>query len=57
MNRLLDLSGGHAFFDSGASQRFHRDAHALAHRDILIMDLAGLKYGKVALGLDPEGPI
>jgi 3-hydroxy-9,10-secoandrosta-1,3,5(10)-triene-9,17-dione monooxygenase len=57
VNRLFDLSGGHALFDSVALQRFHRDAQAVAHRDGLIMDLGGQQYGRVALGLDPDGPI
>jgi 3-hydroxy-9,10-secoandrosta-1,3,5(10)-triene-9,17-dione monooxygenase len=57
VNRLFDLSGGHALFDSVALQRFHRDAHAVAHRDGLIMDLGGQQYGRVALGLEPEGGI
>ncbi len=50
VNRLFDLSGGHALFDSVALQRFQRDAHAVAHRDGLIMDLGGQQYGKVVLG-------
>ena len=57
VNRLFDLSGGHALFDSVSLQRFHRDAHAVAHRDGLIMDLGGQQYGRVALGLEPDGPI
>ena len=57
VNRLFDLSGGHALFDSVALQRFHRDAHAVAHRDGLIMDLGGQQYGRVALGLEPDGRI
>ena len=40
-----------------ALQRFHRDAHAVAHRDGLIMDLGGQQYGRVALGLEPDGRI
>ena len=55
VNRLFDLSGGHALFDSVSLQRFHRDAQAVAHRDGLIMDLGGQQYGRLALGLDPEG--
>jgi len=55
VNRLFDLSGGHAHFDLVALQRFHRDAQAVAHRDGLIMDLGGQQYGRVALGLEPEG--
>ena len=57
VNRLFDLSGGHALFDSEPLQRFHRDAQAVAHRDGLIMDLGGQNYGRVLLGLPPEGPI
>ena len=55
VNRLFDLSGGHALFDSVSLQRFHRDAQAVAHRDGLIMDLGGQQFGRLALGLDPEG--
>ena len=57
VNGLFDLSGGHALFDSAPLQRFHRDAQAVAHRDTLIMDLGGQQYGRVALGLDPDGAI
>ena len=57
VNRLFDLSGGHALFDSEPMQRFHRDAQAIAHRDGLIMDLGGQQYGRVALGLPPDGAI
>jgi 3-hydroxy-9,10-secoandrosta-1,3,5(10)-triene-9,17-dione monooxygenase len=53
VNRLFDLSGGHSLFDSAPLQRFHRDAQAVAHREGLIMDLAGQQYGRVALGLAP----
>ena len=57
VNRLFDLSGGHALFDSVSLQRFHRDAQAVAHRDGLIMDLGGQQYGRVALGLEPDAAI
>ncbi len=57
VNRLFDLSGGHALFDSEPLQRFHRDAQAVAHRDGLIMDLGGQQFGRVMLGLEPDGPI
>jgi 3-hydroxy-9,10-secoandrosta-1,3,5(10)-triene-9,17-dione monooxygenase len=49
VNRLFDVSGGHALFDSEALQRFHRDAHAAAHRDTLTMDFAGQDFGRLAL--------
>ena len=57
VNRIFDISGAHALFDSVALQRFHRDAHAVAHRDTLIVDFGGQQFGRVALGLDPDaGP-
>lgn len=49
VNRIFDISGGHALFDSDALQRFHRDAHAAAHRDTLTMDFAGQDFGRLAL--------
>ena len=57
VNSLFDLSGGHGLFDSVPLQRFHRDAHAVAHRDGLIMDLGGQDYGRVLMGLPPSGPL
>tara|TARA_B100000446_G_scaffold151320_1_gene146142 strand:- start:135 stop:596 length:462 start_codon:yes stop_codon:yes gene_type:complete len=57
VNRLFDLSGGHALFESVVIQRIHRDMQAAAHRDGLIMDLGGQQYGRVALGLEPDGRV
>ena len=57
VNRLFDVSGGHALFDSVPLQRFHRDAQAVAHRDLFIMDMGGQDYGRVLLGLPPLGPV
>ena len=54
VNRLFDVSGGHALFDSSALQRHHRDAHAAAHRDTLTMDFAGQDFGRLALRLRPD---
>jgi alkylation response protein AidB-like acyl-CoA dehydrogenase len=50
VNRLFDISGGHSLFTSEAIQRFHRDAQAMAHRDVMTLDFAGQTYGKLALG-------
>jgi 3-hydroxy-9,10-secoandrosta-1,3,5(10)-triene-9,17-dione monooxygenase len=50
VDRLFDISGGHALFNTEAIQRFHRDAQAMAHRDVLTLDFAGQTYGKLALG-------
>ena len=57
VNRLFEVSGGHALFAGDPLQRFHRDAQAVAHRDGLIMDLGGQQYGRVALGLAADGGI
>ena len=57
VNGLFDISGGHALHDSVPLQRFHRDAQAVAHRDGLVMELGGQDFGRVALGLSPQGHI
>ena len=57
VNSLFELSGAHALFSSTNLQRIHGDAQAMARRDGLIMDLGGHQYGRVALGLEPDGPI
>ena len=57
VNSIFELSGAHALFSSTNFQRIHRDAQAMARRDGLIMDLGGHQYGRVALGLEPDGPI
>ena len=57
VNRLFEFSGGHAIFNSGSAQRFHRDIQAAVRRDGFIMEIGGLQYGRVALGLDPDGRI
>ena len=57
INRLFELSGGHAIFDSETMQRHHRDIQAAVRRDGFIMEIGGLQYGRVALGLEPDGRI
>src|SRR4051812_37285612 len=52
VHSLFDISGGHALFQSEAIQRFHRDAQAMAHRDILTLDFVGQTYAKLALGAE-----
>jgi 3-hydroxy-9,10-secoandrosta-1,3,5(10)-triene-9,17-dione monooxygenase len=49
VNRLFEASGAHSLFQSVPIQRFHRDAHALSHRDMMMMDIAGQPYGRLAL--------
>jgi 3-hydroxy-9,10-secoandrosta-1,3,5(10)-triene-9,17-dione monooxygenase len=51
VERLFEVSGGHALFSSDPLQRMHRDVIAASHRDGLIFDLGGQQYGRVALGL------
>ena len=54
VNRLFEFSGGHAIFNSEAAQRYHRDIQAAVRRDGFMMELGGLQYGRVALGLEPD---
>jgi 3-hydroxy-9,10-secoandrosta-1,3,5(10)-triene-9,17-dione monooxygenase len=53
VERLFEVSGGHALFQSDPLQRIHRDTIAASHRDNLILDLAGQQYGRLALEVDP----
>jgi 3-hydroxy-9,10-secoandrosta-1,3,5(10)-triene-9,17-dione monooxygenase len=55
VNRLFDVSGGHALFLSEPLQRFHRDAQAVSHRAGLMLETVGPVYGRVALGTPPPG--
>ena len=57
VNRLFEFSGGHGIFDSESLQRYHRDIQAAVRRDGFIMEIGGLQYGRVALGLGPDGTI
>jgi 3-hydroxy-9,10-secoandrosta-1,3,5(10)-triene-9,17-dione monooxygenase len=50
VNRLFDISGGHALFLSEPLQRFHRDAQAVSHRGGLMLESVGPLYGRIALG-------
>lgn len=52
VERLFEVSGAHALYDSEPLQRMHRDAVAASHRDGVILDFAGLPYARLALGLD-----
>ena len=53
VNRLFDVSGGHALFLSEPLQRCHRDAQAVAHRAGLMLETVGPAYGRVALSTPP----
>jgi 3-hydroxy-9,10-secoandrosta-1,3,5(10)-triene-9,17-dione monooxygenase len=52
VQRLFDVSGGHALFLSNPLQRFHRDAQAVAHRAGLLFETVGPLYGGLALQRD-----
>jgi 3-hydroxy-9,10-secoandrosta-1,3,5(10)-triene-9,17-dione monooxygenase len=56
INRLFEVSGGRALFDSSAIQRFHRDAHAASHHAGVAWDTMAEQYGRVRLGLQPNIP-
>jgi len=50
VNRLFEVSGGHALFLSEPLQRAHRDVQAASHRAGLMLEMVGPNYGRVALG-------
>jgi 3-hydroxy-9,10-secoandrosta-1,3,5(10)-triene-9,17-dione monooxygenase len=52
VNRLFDISGGHALFDASPIQRAHRDVHAGAHQIALTWDTYAEQYGRARLGLE-----
>lgn len=52
---LFAASGGSAIYDQEPMQRFHRDVHAGSHHVILGWDANAEQYGRVALGLEPNG--
>jgi 3-hydroxy-9,10-secoandrosta-1,3,5(10)-triene-9,17-dione monooxygenase len=49
VNRLFDVSGGRGIYLNQRVQRLHRDAHALSHRDGMILDFAGEAWGREML--------
>jgi 3-hydroxy-9,10-secoandrosta-1,3,5(10)-triene-9,17-dione monooxygenase len=49
VNRLFEASGGRALYLNQRMQRLHRDAHALSHRDGMILDFAGEAWGREML--------
>ncbi len=57
VNRLFEASGGHAILESSPLQRAHRDVHAGSHHVILTWDGPAEQYGRVRLGLEPEGAV
>lgn len=54
VNRLFDVSGGRSLYLSERMQRLHRDAHALSHRDGMILDFAGEAWGREMLRAPPS---
>lgn len=53
VDRLFEVSGGHALYDSSPIQRAHRDVHAGSHQVALVWDTYAEQYGRVRLGLEP----
>jgi alkylation response protein AidB-like acyl-CoA dehydrogenase len=51
VERLFEVSGAHALFESDPLQRMHRDVVAASHRDGQILDFGGQHYARLALGL------
>ncbi|WP_127127059.1 acyl-CoA dehydrogenase family protein [Georgenia sp. SYP-B2076] len=55
VNRVYDAAGGGAIYDRNPMQRFHRDVHAGSHHIGLNWDDNSVLYGRVRLGLEPQG--
>ena len=55
-DRLFEVNGGHALFDSSALQPYHRDIHAASHHVALHWAPVAEQYGRVRLGLEPTSP-
>ena len=49
INRLFEVSGGRSLYLNQRMQRLHRDAHALSHRDGMVIDFAGEAWAKELL--------
>jgi len=57
VDRLFAASGGHALYDHHPLRRAFGDLHAMSAHIIANLDLAGELFGRVALGLEPNGLI
>ncbi len=57
VDRLFEVSGAHALFDSSPIQRAFRDLHAMAAHPFTNWDMNAELYGRTALGLPPKGGI
>ncbi len=55
VDRLAAALGGHGMDDSTPVQRACRDIHAISNHIAVSWDMAGLRYGRVALGLEANG--
>ena len=53
---LFSITGASALYQSHPMQRALRDAHAIGNHIHLSFDVGGTMYGRVALGLDLDGP-
>jgi 3-hydroxy-9,10-secoandrosta-1,3,5(10)-triene-9,17-dione monooxygenase len=55
VDRLAAVLGAHGMDDSHPVQRACRDIHAISNHIAVSWDMAGLRYGRAVLGLDPSG--
>ncbi len=53
---LFGITGASGLYDAHPMQRAFRDAHAIASHIHLNFDVGGTMYGRVALGLELDGP-
>lgn len=55
VNTLYEASGGSGVYLSGAMQRLWRDVNAASQHVAFTWDLAGMAFGRAAVGLAPAG--
>ena len=53
---MFGLSGASGLYESGATPRAFRDAHAVKQHFSFNTDIAATTYGRVALGLPSDNP-
>ena len=56
VDTMFALAGAGGLYESGATPRAFRDAHAVKQHFSFNTDIAGTTYGRLALGLPTDNP-
>jgi 3-hydroxy-9,10-secoandrosta-1,3,5(10)-triene-9,17-dione monooxygenase len=57
VDNLVDLAGARSIFESESMQRFWRDLYAIGQHVALNYEAGMRNYGRVLMGLDPDGAL